>query len=61
VSGLTRPQLLGKLKEALRRLPTPAAEQYALAFRKFEEATEDDLCSMLEELAIIEDLEKGGQ
>lgn len=57
-SGLKRPQLLDKVKEAIRRLPAPAAEQYAVAFRKFEEATEDDLRSMLEELAILADLEK---
>jgi hypothetical protein len=57
-SGLKRPQLIDKVKEAIRRLPAPAAEQYAVAFRKFEEATEDDLRSMLEELAILADLEK---
>lgn len=57
-AGLTRSQLLDKLTEAIHRLPAPAAEQYAVAFRKFEEATEDDLRSMLEELAILADLEK---
>lgn len=57
-SGLTRPQLLHKVKEAIRRLPAPAAKQFAVAFRKFEDATEDDLYSMLEELAILAELEK---
>lgn len=55
--GLTRPQLVDKVKEAIRRLPAPAADQYAVAFRKFEDATEDDLRSMLEELALLSDLE----
>ena len=56
-SALTRPQLLDRVREAIRRLPSPAAQQYAVAFRKFEDATEDDLRSMLEELAILADLE----
>ena len=55
--GLTRPQLLDKVRETIRRLPAPAADQYAVAFRKFEDATEDDLRSMLEELALLSDLE----
>jgi len=55
--GLTRPQLLDKVKETIRRLPAPAADQYAVAFRKFEDATEDDLRSMLEEIALLSDLE----
>lgn len=57
-SGLSRSQLLGKVKEAIGRLPGPAGQQYAVAFRKFEEATEDDLRSMLEELAIVAEIEK---
>jgi hypothetical protein len=55
--GLTRPQLLDKVNETIRRLPAPAADQYAVAFRKFEDATEDDLRSILEELALLSDLE----
>ena len=58
VSGLSRSELLHKVQEAIGRLPGPAAQQYAVAFRKFEEADEDDLRSMLEELAIIAELEK---
>ena len=58
VAGLTRPQLLKKLTEAIQRLPGPAATQYGVAFRKFEDATEEDLRSMIEEVAIIEDLER---
>lgn len=57
--GLTRPQLLKRLNEAITRLPAPVAAQYGVAFRKFEEAAEEDLRSMLEELAIIEELENG--
>jgi hypothetical protein len=57
-SGLSRSQLLDKVKEAIARLPGPAGQQYAVAFRKFEEATEDDLRSMLEELAIVAEIEK---
>ena len=55
---LTRPQLLDRVKQAIARLPAPASAQYSVAFRKFEEATEEDLRSMLEELAILENLEK---
>jgi hypothetical protein len=55
---LDRSQLLNGVKEAIRRLPAPAAAQYSVAFRKFEEATDDDLRSMLEELSILADLEK---
>lgn len=58
VAGLTRPQLLKKLTEAIHRLPGPAATQYGVAFRKFEDATEEDLRSMIEEVAIIEELER---
>jgi enamine deaminase RidA (YjgF/YER057c/UK114 family) len=55
-SGLSRSQLLDKVKQAIGQLP--AEREYAVAFRKFEEATEDDLRSMLEELAIIAEIEK---
>ncbi len=55
-SGLSRSQLLDKVKQAIGCLP--AGQKYAVAFRKFEEATEDDLRSMLEELAIIAEIEK---
>ncbi|MEK6299808.1 MAG: hypothetical protein AABO41_03730 [Acidobacteriota bacterium] len=58
-AGLTRPQLLEKLNEAINRLPIPVATQYGVAFRKFEDATEEDLRSLLEEVALIEDLEQG--
>lgn len=55
-SGLSRSQLLDKIKQAIRG--RPAGQKYAVAFRKFEEATEEDLRSMLEELAIIDEIEK---
>ncbi len=55
---LRRNQLLDKVKEAMSRLPHAAADQYAVAFRNFEEATDDDLRSMLEELAILAELEE---
>lgn len=58
LTGLTRPQLVKKLDETIRRLPAPVAARYGVAFRKFEGATEEDLRSMLEELAIVEDLEQ---
>lgn len=58
VSGLSRSQLLDKVKNAITQLPGPAGQQYAVAFRKFEEATEEDLRSMLEELALIAEMEK---
>jgi hypothetical protein len=58
VSGLSRSQLLDKVKNAIGQLPAPAGQQYAVAFRKFEEGTEDDLRSMLEELTIIAEMEK---
>ncbi len=58
VTGLARPELLKTLKEAIRHLPPPIAAQYAVAFRKFEDATEEDLRSMLEEVAMIEDLDR---
>lgn len=57
-AGLSRGQLLDKVQEAIRRLPGPVGQQYAVSFRKFEEATEDDLRSMLEELAIVAEMEK---
>ncbi len=57
-AGLNRSQLLDQVQEAIRRLPGPVGQQYAVAFRKFEEATEDDLRSMLEELAIVAEMEK---
>jgi hypothetical protein len=61
IAGLTRPQLLQKLNEAIERLPTQVATQYGVAFRKFEDATEEDLRSMLEEVALIDDLERDQQ
>ena len=51
-------QLLDRVKEAISRLPHTDAGQYAVAFRNFEEATDDDLRSMLEELAILAELEE---
>jgi len=58
ISGLSRSQLLDKVKSAIGKLPAPAGQQYVVAFRNFEEATEDDLRSMLEELAVIAEMEK---
>lgn len=55
---LTRPQLLQQLGLAINRLPEGVAAQYSVAFRKFEEATDEDLRSMLEEIAIFNDLEQ---
>ncbi len=58
VAGLNRSQLFDKVQEAIRRLPDPVGQRYAVAFRKFEEATEDDLRSMLEELAVVAEMER---
>jgi len=58
VAGLARPELLRRLKEAIHHLPPPVEAQYAVAFRKFEDATEEDLRSMLEEVAMIEDSDR---
>ena len=58
LAGLTRQQLVKKLDETVRRLPGQAAARYGVAFRKFEDATEEDLRSMLEELAIVAELEQ---
>jgi hypothetical protein len=58
VAGLARPELLRRLKEAIHQLPAPLGAKYAVAFRKFEDATEQDLRSMLEEVAVIEDLDR---
>ena len=57
-AGLNRSQLIDKVRDAIAQLPSPAERQYAVAFRKFQEATDDDLRSMLEELAIIAEIEK---
>lgn len=57
-AGLNRSQLVDRVRDAIARLPSPAEQQYAVAFRKFQEATDDDLRSMLEELAIIAEMEK---
>lgn len=58
LTGLTRPELLKTLQEAINRLPPAMTAQYAVAFRKFEDATEEDLRSMLEEVAAIEGLDR---
>lgn len=57
--GLSRQQLLGKLTEAIEQLPLPVAARYGVAFRKFEDASEEDIRSMLVEIAVIGDLEQG--
>ena len=57
--GLSRQQLLGKLNEAIEQLPLPIAARYGVAFRKFEDASEEDIRSMLVEIAVIGDLEQG--
>lgn len=52
-ASLSRPQLLDKIRDAMRRFPDHRA---AVAFSKFEEAPDEDLRSMLEELAVLEEL-----
>jgi hypothetical protein len=56
--GLSRHELLGRLNEAIEHLPLPIASRYGVAFRKFEDASEEDIRTMLEEIAVIEDLEQ---
>jgi hypothetical protein len=56
--GLSRQELLGRLNEAIEQLPLPIASRYGVAFRKFEDASEEDIRTMLEEIAVIEDLEQ---
>jgi hypothetical protein len=56
--GLSRQELLGRLNEAIEHLPLPIASRYGVAFRKFEDASEEDIRTMLEEIAVIEDLEQ---
>jgi acyl-CoA reductase-like NAD-dependent aldehyde dehydrogenase len=53
---LNRAQLLEKIQGAIQRLGPGANQGYAVAFRKFESASDDDLRSMLEELTILEGL-----
>lgn len=57
--GLSRQQLWEKLNKAVEQLPLPIATRYGVAFRKFEDASEEDIRSMLVEIAIIRDLEQG--
>jgi hypothetical protein len=45
------------LNDAIEQLPAPLAANYGVAFRKFEEASEDDIRSMLVEIAVLNDLE----
>lgn len=59
ISKLTRSELLGSITQALARLPDAAKAQYA--FHKFEEAPDDDLRSMLEELRIIERVDRNNE
>ena len=56
-TGWSRQQLLSRLNDAIEQLPAPLATNYGVAFRKFEEASEDDIRSMLVEIAVLNDLE----
>jgi hypothetical protein len=56
-SGWSRQQLLNRLNDVIEQLPTPLATGYGVAFRKFEEASEEDIRSMLVEIAMLKDLE----
>lgn len=58
IDGLSRSQLLDSIKHAIGKLSPGTAEQYAVAFRKFEQASDDDLRSMLEELEMLRKVEQ---
>ena len=60
ISTLARPQLLDEIKRALGTLSLEPAAQYAVAFRKFEHASDDDLRSLLEELEMLRTVEHTG-
>jgi hypothetical protein len=53
---LTRDALIEKIKETLARLPSVVTQQLAMEWRGFQECSEEDLVSTLEELEIIEKL-----
>jgi len=53
---LGREAVIEKIKEISARLPSALGEQYGVAFRGFNECSDEDLASMLEELEIIERL-----
>ena len=53
---LSRDALIEKIKETFARLPSVVTEQLAMEWRGFQECSEEDLASTLEELEIIEKL-----
>ncbi len=54
---LTKSELLDRIRCLMQNLPTGGPVQnYAVAFRKFEEAEEEDLRSMFEELTLLREL-----
>jgi hypothetical protein len=55
---LTRDELLRRIRETIARLPASVSQEYAVAFRKFEDCSEEDLASLLQELEIIEKLNR---
>ena len=58
LAGLNRPQLLGAIKNAIDNLSAATRQEYVVAHRKFEKASDDDLRSMLEELEILREVER---
>jgi hypothetical protein len=60
-TGWSRQQLLSRLNDAIEQLPAPLATNYGVAFRKFEEASEEDIRSMLVEIAMLNDLESSDE
>src|ERR1700752_355931 len=60
-TGWSRQQLLSRLNDAIEQLPAPLATSYGVAFRKFEEASEEDIRSMLVEIAMLNDLESSDE
>lgn len=56
-SGTSSPPLREKIREMLDMLKPVNPELAAVYYRKFEEATEDDLASMLEDLSLLEQMD----
>jgi hypothetical protein len=54
--GLPRKELLGHIETTLARMPPSLTEQFSFEHRNFEECTDEDLRSILEELEYISEL-----
>jgi hypothetical protein len=57
IASLARPQLLDEIRRVIGNLTSEPDSQYAVAFRKFEQASDDDLRSLLEEIEMLRTVE----